>query len=195
MFDLSVDPFQHFSESLEQAKQRSEPEYNAMALATVGADQRPAVRIVYYKGIVRGGLSFYCNYESAKARAIESNNNVCVNFYYPTRWEQIRVTGVAAKLTRAESEAYFRTRARLSQLGAWASNQSQEIPDREYFEKRVQHFESVFAGQDVPCPENWGGYHIVPSEFEFWFGKNGRLHERYVYVKSVNGWRTLMRAP
>src|SRR5437868_2533199 len=161
-----------------------------MALATVGADQKPSVRIVYFKGLIRGGLSFYGNYDSAKGKAIAFNNAVCVNFYYPARWEQIRISGRAHKLTRAENEAYFKTRPRLSQLGAWASNQSSEMPDREFFQRRLEEFEKSFEGEEIPCPENWGGYHILPEEFEFWFGRDGRLHERFVYQKSGSSWRT-----
>lgn len=196
MFDFSVDPFLHLTRLLEEAHRRGEPEHNAMALATAGADLKPSVRIVYYKGLVRGGLSFYCNYNSNKGKAIVQNNQVCVNFYFPNEWEQIRITGKAFKLTRAENEAYFRSRNRLSQIGAWASNQSEEIPGTEYFQRRVTEYEKTFDGQEVPCPENWGGFQILPEEFEFWFGKGGRLHERFVYQHAPGGtWRTFMRAP
>jgi len=197
VFDLSVDPFLHFERLLAEAKARGEPEHNAMALATVGADLKPSVRIVYYKGLIRGGLSFYGNYNSSKGQAITENNQVCVNFYYPKEWHQIRITGKAHKLTREENVAYFKTRPRLSQIGAWASNQSTEIPGLEYFHQRVAEYEKAYENQEVPCPENWGGYHIVPEEFEFWFGKNGRLHERYVYqrTKPVGPWRAFIKAP
>jgi pyridoxamine 5'-phosphate oxidase len=196
VFDFSVDPFLHLTQLLETAKSRGEPEHNAMALATVGADLKPSVRTVYFKGLIRGGLSFYGNYNSTKGQNIEQNNQVCLNFYYAKEWEQIRINGRAHKLTRAESEAYFKTRSRLSQIGAWASNQSQEIPGTEYFQKRIAEYEKSFDGQEVPCPENWGGYHVIPEEFEFWFGKSGRLHERYVYqLKSDKTWRTFMKAP
>lgn len=197
MFDLNVDPFLHFERLLGDAQRRGEPEYNAMALATVGADLRPSVRIVYFKGLVRGGLSFYTNYSSTKGLNLEQNNQVCLNFYYPTEWFQLRINGRVFKLTRAESEAYFKTRDRLSQIGAWTSNQSAEIPGTEYFQKRFAEFEKSFEGQEVPCPENWGGYHVIPDEFEFWFGKTGRLHERYVYQRTTDRspWRTFMKAP
>lgn len=196
MFDLSVDPFLHFTRLLDEAKGRGEPEYNAMSLATVGDDLKPSVRIVYFKGLVRGGLFFVGNYDSTKGQHIAQNKNVCVNFYYPSSWQQIRISGVAEKVTRAESEAYFKTRGRLSQIGAWASDQSDEIPSLDHFQQRVAEFEKSFDGQEIPCPENWGGYRIIPSEFEFWFGKNGRLHERYVYQKKPdNTWRTFLRSP
>ncbi|MBK9321786.1 MAG: pyridoxamine 5'-phosphate oxidase [Bdellovibrionaceae bacterium] len=195
MFDFGLDPFVHLERLLLDAKNRGEPEYNAMALATVGAGQRPTVRIVYFKGLLRGGLSFYCNYNSLKGKSIDLNNSVCANFYYPTRWEQIRIAGRAYKLTREENEAYFKTRPRLSQLGAWASNQSAEIPDREYFQLRLEEFEKSFEGQEIPCPETWGGYHLIPEEFEFWFGRDGRLHERFVYQSEGSNWRRFMRSP
>lgn len=196
MFDQSLDPFLNFERLLTEAKNRGEPEYNAMALATAGADHQPSVRVVYFKGLVRGGLSFYTNYDGAKSRDIAANPKVCLNFYYPTSWQQIRVVGTALKLTREESEAYFRTRARLSQLGAWASHQSEEIPSFEYFQDRLAEVETRFAGQEVPCPPGWGGFHVIPEEFEFWFGKNGRLHERYVYERQPNNtWRRFLRSP
>lgn len=196
MFDFGLDPFSQLNRRLLAAANRGEPEPNAMALATVGADLKPSVRIVYFKGLVRGGLSFYCNYNSTKGRQIAQNDQVGLNFYYAKDWEQIRISGRAAKLTRDESVAYFKTRNRMSQIGAWASNQSEEIPGTEYFQKRFAEFEKSFEGQEVPCPENWGGYHVIPDEFEFWFGRTGRLHERYVYQRQADHtWRTLMKAP
>jgi pyridoxamine 5'-phosphate oxidase len=198
VFDFSVDPFLHFTRLLDEAQSRGEPEHNAMALATVGADLRPSVRIVYFKGLVRGGLSFYGNYNSTKGKKIEQNNQVCLNFYYPKEWYQIRISGPALRLTREESVAYFATRDRRSQIGAWASKQSTEIPGTEYFQLRFAEFEKSYEGQEVPCPENWGGYHVIPEEFEFWFGKNARLHERYIYQRQApapNKWRTFMKAP
>lgn len=203
MFDLSLDPFLHFERLLTEAKLRGEPEYNAMALATVGADLQPSVRIVYFKGLIRGGLSFYTNYSGAKAQDIESNPKVCLNFYYPAAWEQIRVQGTALKLSRSENEAYFKTRARLSQIGAWASHQSEEIPSLQFFQDKVDELEKNFAGQEIPCPPGWGGFQVIPEEFEFWFGKSGRLHERYVYqrLSPVRGtlnaaeWRRFLRSP
>ncbi|MNL42772.1 Pyridoxine/pyridoxamine 5'-phosphate oxidase [compost metagenome] len=110
-------------------------------------------------------------------------------------WQQIRITGKAVKVSGAESDAYFRTRARLSQIGAWASNQSEEIPGYDHLARRVQEYEKQFLGQDVPRPPHWGGYRVVPTEIEFWFGLSGRLHERYVYQRNGNSWTTLMRSP
>jgi pyridoxamine 5'-phosphate oxidase len=196
VFDLSLEPFLHLERLLTEAQQRGEPEHNAMALATAGADLQPTVRIVYYKGLVRGGLSFYTNYNGIKAKDIALNPKVCLNFYYPAVWQQIRILGTALKLTRAESEAYFKTRARLNQLGAWASNQSEEIPSLDFFQDKMDEIEKKFAGQEVPCPPGWGGFHVIPSEFEFWFGKTGRLHERYVYQRQGDhSWHRFLRSP
>jgi pyridoxamine 5'-phosphate oxidase len=204
VFDFQLDPFVNFEWLLREAKLRGEPEHNAMALATAGADHQPSVRIVYFKGLIRGGFSFYTNYAGAKARDIEANSRVGLNFYYAKAWEQIHIKGVAVKLTRAENEAYFKTRARLSQIGAWASHQSEELASFESFQEKVQQYETQFAGEEVPCPPGWGGYHVIPHEFEFWFGKTGRLHERYVYQReTVDGnddgrvvtWRRFLRSP
>lgn len=199
--DFSIDPFVHFERLILEAQKQPILEHNAMALSTVDAQGFPNVRIVYYKGMVRGGLAFYTNYLGQKGREIENSNKVSVNFYWPQWNMQIRVRGEAFKLKREENEAYFRTRERTSQLGAWASNQSEEIENLFSLEQRHKKFESDFAGKDVPCPEHWGGYRLLPLSFEFWFGRQARLHERYVYQRERQGadsysqWRTLMKAP
>lgn len=194
-FDPAVDPFIHLEALVKDAADRGLVDANAMALATVGSDNQPSVRIVLFKGLVRGGLSFYTNYESRKARELADHPKVSAVFFWPSLARQIRVEGEVHKLYRSESEAYFATRPRLSQLGAWASAQSEEIADHEVLENQVRFFDAKFAGQTVPCPPNWGGYHIVPSAFEFWFGLSGRLHERYCYVRQGDGWRRFMRSP
>jgi len=196
VLDFSKDPLVHFEGFLKEAFDKKIVEPNAMSLATVNSEGVPSVRIVYYKGMIRGGFSFYTNYQGAKAIDIETNPNVCVNFFWGELAQQIRITGKAEKLTRAESEAYFATRPRLSQLGAWASHQSAKIPGYDYFKTKIDEFEKSFEGQPVPCPNNWGGYHIIPSEIEFWFGHKGRLHERYVYTRlGKHDWATSMLSP
>jgi pyridoxamine 5'-phosphate oxidase len=193
-FDVSLDPFQHLDNWVKEAKEAGIVDPNAMTLATV-KDQQPTNRVVLYKGLLRGGLSFYTNYEGRKGQELSANPKCCVNFFWNTLHKQVRVEGVAEKLTRAESEAYFKTRARLSQLGAWASLQSKEVGSIKELEARLAEMEKKFAGKDVPCPPNWGGYHIIPSYFEFWIGHTGRLHERYCYERQGSGWRTFMRFP
>ncbi len=197
MIDFSIDPFQHFERLMSEAITKKCLEPNAMSLATVDEKGVPSVRIVYYKGMVRGGFSFYTNYHGHKALDLEVNPNICANIFWGELAQQIRITGKAEKLTRAENEAYFRTRPRLSQIGAWASHQSSVIPNYDYFQDRLSEMEKKFEGQEVPCPPNWGGYRIEATELEFWFGHSGRLHERYVYAreKSSIPWKTFMRSP
>lgn len=201
MIDFSKEPLDHFHRLYQEAVNKKVVEPNAMSLATVATSSKdsqaqPSVRIVYYKGTVRGGLSFYTNYEGKKARDLQSNPRLCVNFFWPELNQQIRIDGAAEKLTRAESEAYFKTRARLSQAGAWASHQSEEIPGYQYFQDRLHEFEKKFAGGEIPCPPHWGGYRIEATRFEFWFGHSGRLHERYVFEKGAGSlWETKMLAP
>ena len=195
MIDLKQSPFDHFHRLMKEAVEKQVPEANAMSVATVGAEGMPSVRIVYLKEISQEGFVFFGNYKSHKGLDIEDNPNVCLNFHWPVLWQQIRITGTAKKISSAESDAYFKTRARLSQIGAWASNQSEEIPDREYLARRVQEYEKQFDGQDVPRPPHWGGWRVMPFEIEFWFGLSGRLHERYVYQREGNSWKTFMRSP
>ena len=118
-----------------------------------------------------------------------------MNFHWPAIWQQVRITGTAKKISDSESDAYFATRERLSQLGAWASKQSETIPDREWLSRRVQEYEKQFEGQSVSRPNHWGGWRVQPEEIEFWFGLNGRLHERYIFSRDGQGWKTFMRSP
>lgn len=194
-FDWSLDPLKHLDDIYQEALTQNLPEPNAMTLATVNSRGQPAARVVLFKGFLRNGLTFYSNYEGRKAREIQLNPQVCVNFFWPQLAKQVRIEGRAEKLTRLESEAYFKTRSRISQIGAWASAQSEEIADAEYLEKKWSEFDKRFAGQEVSCPPHWGGYLIVPSEVEIWLGRHGRLHERYVFQKMGADWKHLMRSP
>lgn len=195
MFNLNLDPFVHFDRLMKEAVAKQVPEANAMSLATVDERGIPSVRVVYLKQVTPEGFVFYGNYDSHKGKDIEQNPNVCLNFHWPVLWHQIRITGMAVKTTEAESDAYFKTRARLSQIGAWASRQSEEIESYDHLVRRVEEYEKQFDGQEVPRPKNWGGWLVIPTEIEFWFGLNGRLHERYIYQRTENGWKTLMRSP
>lgn len=192
--DFKRDPIQQFLELLQQAQDLNVPEPIAMSLATV-VDDQASVRIVLFKGMLRGGFSFYTNYNGAKAQALDKNPKVAATFFWQQLAQQIRIEGVAERATREESVAYFNTRPRLSQIGAWASDQSKEIPNFEYLADRVKQFEKKFENQNVPCPENWGGYRIVPNKMEFWFGREGRLHERFVFEKSGSLWSTKRLSP
>lgn len=194
-FPFAADPFVSLDQKVAEATAQGIRDANAMTLATVGEGGRPAARIVLYKGLIRGGLSFYTNFKSRKGRELAANERASAVFFWPSLHEQIRVEGRVVKLLRAESEAYFRTRPRESQLGAWASAQSEEIANLDELAAKVELIERRFAGQEVPCPPHWGGYHLVPEAFEFWIGRSGRLHERYCFEKQGRDWRRFMRSP
>ncbi len=200
MFNFQQDPFENFELGLAAATESGLLEPIAMQLATVGTRSTlplPSVRTVLFKGIVRGGFSFYTNYESQKALEIAENPRASALFFWNQMEQQIRISGQVEKLTRAESENYFKTRPRISQLGAWASAQSQNLDSYETLEKKFQDTEQRYNGQEIPCPPQWGGYHLLPSSFEFWFGKTGRLHERYFYQRdSISSpWKKSMKFP
>lgn len=171
------------------------PDANAMALATINNENQPSVRIVLFKGMSDGGFSFFTNYDGRKARDIESNNRVSANFFWPHLDQQVRIEGIVEKISQEESEDYFSSRPRLSQIGAWASHQSEKIESFASFKQKLEEIEQKFKSGPVPCPPHWGGYRINPSEIEFWFGKAGRLHERYVYKKISTGWEKFLRSP
>ena len=184
--DLQSDPFAQFDLWFEKSKKAGLPEPTAMSLCTVEEDGFPAQRMVLMKHISpEKGVMFYTNYGSAKAKAIDANPKVSLLFHYHILQRQIRVTGTAQRASREDSEAYFATRPRDSQLGAWASLQSEVLPDRETFEERFKSFDEKFAGQNIPCPEHWGGFQVIPDRFEFWQGRAFRLHDRFVYKKEA----------
>lgn len=191
------DPFEQFNKYFSQASATIKKDPNAFQLATLDSSGQVSVRTLLYKGVVRDGFSFYTNYDSRKAQAMLANPKIAMNFYWPELDMQIRIEGLVEKLTRQESESYFSTRPRLSQIGAWASKQSREIPNIEYLEKIVADLDAKYAGKVVPCPENWGGFHLKPLRMEFWFSKVGRLHERYVYSRETldSSWKTSMLSP
>lgn len=196
-FDFSVSPYVHFENSFSEAKQLISKDPNAVYLATATVAGVPSVRTVLFKGIVREGFSFYTNYDSQKSQDLLSNPRASMLFYWPVMDHQIRIEGVVEKMTRQESEAYFNTRPRLSQIGAWASKQSRPAAGTEELASRVVEMEKKFAGQDIPCPPNWGGFLLRPLVMEFWYGKTARLHERYVYQRedAKSSWNTEMKFP
>ena len=194
-FDFKKDPFENFLELFKAAQVKGVPEHNAMALATVNQKSQPSVRIVLYKGLVRRGFSFYTNYDGRKGQELDKNNSVAATFFWPHLEQQIRIEGKAEKLTAEESDKYFSSRPRLSQIGAWSSNQSEKIESFESFQKKINAIEEKFNGKTVSRPPHWGGYRIVPTEIEFWFGKVGRLHERYVYSGNDMQWNRFLRSP
>lgn len=194
-FDFKNDPIENFLKLFKEAQIKGVPEANAMALSTVSKENKPSVRMVLYKGLIDGGFSFYTNYNGRKAKDIDHNQFVAATFFWPHLDQQVRIEGVAKKTSREQSEKYFASRSRLSQIGAWASEQSEKLNTYDEFLKKTAELEKKYAGQAIPCPPHWGGYALEPSVIEFWFGKNGRLHERYVYEKNKSDWNRFLRSP
>lgn len=193
--DLEKNPFQQFQRWYDDASQSDEVDVNAMFLATANQAGQPSIRAVLYKGFNESGFLIYTNYGSRKAIQLEENPQAALALYWPRCYRQIRVEGRAEKLTAEQSEHYFQTRFRGSQIGAWASEQSQEISSREYLVERFQHFEQQFQDKEIPCPEFWGGYCLIPSEVEFWQGQEHRLHDRFCYRRKADKWEIVRLAP
>ncbi|MFZ3230347.1 MAG: pyridoxamine 5'-phosphate oxidase [Pseudobdellovibrio sp.] len=194
-FNFKNDPLDNFLELFKKAQIKGVPDHNAMALATVNEKNQPSVRIVLFKGLVDRGFSFFTNYGGHKGKDIEINPAVSANFFWPHLDQQIRIDGIAKKLSAEESDLYFASRPRLSQIGAWSSNQSEKIESFEALQEKINSMELKFAGKPILRPPHWGGYRIIPNEIEFWFGRSGRLHERYVYQKQNSDWDRFLRAP
>ncbi|MDH3402389.1 MAG: pyridoxamine 5'-phosphate oxidase [Acidobacteriota bacterium] len=183
------DPFARFARIFERATALGIEHPNAVHLATVDAAGRPAVRVVLLKGFDERGFVFYTNFESAKGDALAARPYAELNFYWRELGRQIRVAGPVSRVANEEADAYFATRARLSQLGAWASRQSRPLPSHARLLAEVARTEGRFLGRDVPRPPFWGGYRLAAERFEFWRVKPFRLHDRTEYTKSGDGWQ------
>jgi pyridoxamine 5'-phosphate oxidase len=193
---LAKNPFQEFHAWFKEAELNSGLNFpNAMSLATTGADGRPGLRTVLLKGVSEEGFVFYTNYTSRKGSELDFNPQAALCFYWDRIFRQVRVEGSVEKVSREDSEAYFHSRPRLSQIGAWASRQSQEIASRAELEERVKEVTERFRGKEVPLPEFWGGYLLKPDHFEFWQLGEGRLHDRFVYVPEDGGWKIKRLSP
>jgi len=193
---IPEDPLQFFQDWFNQADNSDDIlEANATNIATVGKDMVPKSRIILLKAFGPEGFHFYTNYSSDKGKALAENPNCCLSFFWPELEKQVIIQGTAVKISEEESEAYFHSRPKGSQLGAMASDQSSVIPSREYLEEKLSSLEEKYDSKEIPKPKDWGGYVFQPEIFEFWQGRESRLHDRIRYKKITNSWNYERLAP
>jgi pyridoxamine 5'-phosphate oxidase len=193
--DLTKDPLDLLDTWISEAESQGVALPEAMTLATVDSRGLPSARIVLYKGRSGDGLRFFTNYESCKGQELERVPHAALVFHWASLERQVRVTGTVEKLSAEESDAYFASRPRESQLGAWASPQSRTIESRAALEAAVEAARQRFGDGPVPRPPHWGGYRVVPSSVELWLGRGARVHDRYLFVRSESGWQRSRLAP
>jgi len=182
------DPIALFELWLAKAGETEPNDSNAMSLATVDGDGLPDVRMILLKGYDARGFVFYTNEDSAKGEQLKEQGKAALGFHWKSVRRQVRIRGAVERVSKAESDAYFASRARGSRIGAWASDQSRPVEDREVLMARTQEIEARFEGEDVPRPENWYGWRVKPQAIEFWQDGAFRLHDRIVFTPSANGW-------
>lgn len=189
-------PIEQFRFWFENAVESEIYEPNAMMLSTATLEGKPSARIVLLKGIEKNGFRFFTNYESSKGKEMAKNPQVALTFFWDKIHRQVRIEGMVEKISPDASTEYFQSRPKGSQIGAWASPQSQAISDRAVLEKNVANLIEKYNGSEsLPRPQHWGGYVVIPNRIEFWQGRDNRLHDRVVYESHGNGWKVFRLAP
>ena len=191
--DVAADPFTQFQQWWDQAIASEIDEVNAMTLATASNDGIPSARIVLLKGFSSKGFTFFTNYNSYKGKQLDENPKACLVFFWKELERQVRITGLIEKVSAAESDEYFNSRPQNSRIGAIASPQSEVIKDRSWLEERENELKQKFEQLPIQRPAHWGGYRVVPINFEFWQGRPGRLHDRIFYELQQDGGWTIQR--
>ncbi len=193
--DFDPDPVTQFDRWFREHLQLGLPDADAAAFGSGFAGGRISVRMILLKDYDENGFVFYTNYNSRKGIQVTSNPHGSLLFYWPESARQVRIEGIAEKVSEEESDEYFASRPRESRLSAWASEQSAIIPDRKFLHKRFEHYRDLFLGKEIPRPDYWGGFRLVPDWFEFWQQGNFRLHDRLTYSISNNVWVMKRLAP
>ena len=193
--NVKTDPFDQFNVWMEETIKANLIDPSAMILATASKNAAPSVRVVLLKGIDSEGLIFFTNYESRKGKDIYENPQASLLFFWKELERQIRISGEVKKVSKKESEEYFHSRPYESQLAALASKQSSIISDRQYLEEKFEELKKEFNGKRIPLPSFWGGFKLIPESFEFWQGRENRLHDRISYLKGKNNWKIVRLAP
>lgn len=196
LITINKDPINQFNNWFKEALSSEVIEPNAMNLSTINENGRPASRIVLLKGVENGTFIFYTNYQSQKGKDLDKNPACALTFFWAELERQVRIEGIAERISQEESERYFKSRPRSSQIGAWASPQSTIIKDRSILEERAKQLEKKFEGQDtLPKPNQWGGFAVTPILIEFWQGRPSRLHDRIQYTNVDGSWKLHQLAP
>jgi pyridoxamine 5'-phosphate oxidase len=194
--DVDHDGIIQFEHWFHEALESGIHEPNAFVLATSGRDNIPSARTLLLKGVDQVGFVFYTNYNSHKSSDLLENPKACMNFLWLELERQVRITGTVVKVSRDETEVYFQSRPRESQLGAWVSNQSATIPSREYLEQKLLEITRQFSNHEIiPVPDYWGGFRLIPEQIEFWQGRPNRLHDRILYTRNGNEWQISRLSP